>query len=117
MHKLKLFDSAFEENGFCGDSVTSEVLLQWRRVVLRLQGIRGRVDGDRLGAMVRFENPDQSISEFEHLRAQRDDNELSILGPLLKDKNAFTSSFLMILSSLSLLQLVLEWIFRSYLCV
>ena len=47
---------------------------------------QGRVDGDRFGGVVGFVDPHQSVGELEHLRSQRDDDELGVLGPVLGGK-------------------------------
>ena len=42
------------------------------------------VDGDCLCAVVRFVDADQTIGQFKHVVTQTDDDELGILGPLLR---------------------------------
>ena len=42
------------------------------------------VDGHCLGAVIRLVDADQSVGELEHVVAERDNDELSILGALLE---------------------------------
>ena len=43
----------------------------------------GGVNGDTLGTVVSFEDSNQTIGQLKHVVAETNDNELSILGPLL----------------------------------